>query len=327
MEIRTKTVETEEGIAQAIIRGKIDFQKDTWQKVSEEAKLLVKNMLDPNPYNRLTVEEVLDHPWIRNANEVSDVPLGENVGLRIKQFTLMNKFKKKVLRVVADNLPDEQIEGIRQIFNMMDTDNNGDLTFEELRDGLLKIGHQVTDPDVHMLIDAADVDGSGTLNCDEFVMVSVHLKKISSDELLAQAFSYFDKNNSNYIEFDELKEALLDDQLGPANEQVIQDIIFDVDLDKDGRISYEEFKAMMKTGMDWKMASRQYSRAMLNWAFLVQDSRNAWISFGPTPVAFVAHEGWRGLAARDVDFIQKILIPCEIRCPRGILISSSHGTL
>lgn len=63
-------------------------------------------------------------------------------------------------------------------------------------------------------------------------MVSVHLKKISSDELLAQAFSYFDKNNSNYIEFDELKEALLDDQLGPANEQVIQDIIFDVDLDK-----------------------------------------------------------------------------------------------
>lgn len=56
--------------------------------------------------------------------------------------------------MVADNLPDEQIEGIRQIFNMMDTDINGDLTFEELRDGLLKIGHQVTDPDVHMLIDA-----------------------------------------------------------------------------------------------------------------------------------------------------------------------------
>ncbi|KAL6191164.1 hypothetical protein ACLB2K_037555 [Fragaria x ananassa] len=41
----------------------------------------------------------------------------------------------------------------------------------------------------------------------------------------------------------------------------------------------------------------------------------------------VAHEGWRGLAARDKDFVQKILIPREIRCPRGILISNSHGTL
>lgn len=51
--------ETEEGIAQAIILGNIDFEKDTWKKVSEEAKELVRSMLDPNPYNRLTVEEVL----------------------------------------------------------------------------------------------------------------------------------------------------------------------------------------------------------------------------------------------------------------------------
>ncbi|KAL6293809.1 hypothetical protein ACE6H2_001951 [Prunus campanulata] len=256
--------ESEEGIAQAIVRGSIDFERETWKKVSEEAKELVKRMLDPNPFNRLGVEEVLDHPWIRKANQVPNVPLGGNVTLRIKQFSLMNKFKKKVLRVVADNLPDDQIDGIRQLFNMMDIDNNGNLNFEELRDGLVKIGHHVTDPDVQMLMDAADGDGTGTLNCDEFVVVSVHLRKIDNDELLHQAFTYFDKNDSGYVEFDELREALLDDKLGPANEQVIQDIIFDVDLDKDGRISFEEFKAMMKTGTDWKMASRQYSRAMLN---------------------------------------------------------------
>ncbi|KAL6184932.1 hypothetical protein ACLB2K_041067 [Fragaria x ananassa] len=52
-----------------------------------------------------------------------------------------------------------------------------------------------------------------------------------------------------------------------------------------------------------------------------------WIAFGSIPVAFLAHEGWRGLAACDEDFVQKILILCEIRCPRGILISSSRGTL
>lgn len=33
---------------------------------------------------------------------------------------------------------------------------------------------------------------------------------------------------------------------------------------QDGRISYDEFKAMMKAGMDWKMSSRQYSRVLLN---------------------------------------------------------------
>lgn len=33
---------------------------------------------------------------------------------------------------------------------------------------------------------------------------------------------------------------------------------------QDGRISFPEFKAMMTTGTDWKMASRKYSKVMLN---------------------------------------------------------------
>ncbi|KAA8531388.1 hypothetical protein F0562_006116 [Nyssa sinensis] len=257
--------ETEEGIAHAIIRCEIDFDRDPWPKVSEDAKDLVRGMLEANPYSRMTVEEVLEHRWIQNANKVPNVPLGEKIRTRIKQFSLMNKFKKKVLRVVAYNLPDEQVNGIKQIFHMMDTDKNGNLNFDELKHGLTMIGHPVADPDVQMLMDAADVDGSGTINYEEFVTMSVHLKKMSADEqLLQQAFHFFDKNQSRYIEFEELREVLLDDNLGPNNDQVIEGIIFDVDLDKDGRISYDEFKAMMTTGMDWRMASRQYSRAMLN---------------------------------------------------------------
>ncbi|KAK3444054.1 hypothetical protein EUGRSUZ_A00262 [Eucalyptus grandis] len=256
--------ETEEGIAQAIVQGEIDFERDPWPKVSEEAKDLVRNMLEPNPYTRLTVQEVLEHKWIQNVDKASNVSLGQNVRTRIKQFSLMNKFKKKVLRVVADNLPDEQVDHIKEMFHVMDTDKNGDLTFEELKHGLHKCGQQVADPDVQMLMDAADEDGSGTLNCQEFVTMSVHLRRIGSDDHLTRAFEFFDKNRSGYIEFDELKEALIDDNLGPNNEKFIEDIIFDADLDKDGRISYDEFKVMMKMGMDWKMASRQYSRAMLN---------------------------------------------------------------
>ena len=35
-------------------------------------------------------------------------------------------------------------------------------------------------------------------------------------------------------------------------------------LHQDGRISYEEFAAMMKAGTDWRKASRQYSRERFN---------------------------------------------------------------
>lgn len=78
----------------------------------------------------------------------------------------------------------------------------------------------------------ADSDGNGTLNCEEFVTLAVHLKKMNSEELLREAFLYFDKDGSGYIEFEELQEALIDDHFGPSNEQVIHDIIFDADIDK-----------------------------------------------------------------------------------------------
>lgn len=51
--------ETEQGVAQAIIRSVIDFKRDPWPKVSDNAKDLVKKMLDPDPRRRLTAQEVL----------------------------------------------------------------------------------------------------------------------------------------------------------------------------------------------------------------------------------------------------------------------------
>lgn len=51
--------ETEQGVAQAIIRSVIDFKRDPWPKVSDAAKDLVKKMLNPDPKRRLIAQEVL----------------------------------------------------------------------------------------------------------------------------------------------------------------------------------------------------------------------------------------------------------------------------
>ncbi|PHT45965.1 hypothetical protein CQW23_15123 [Capsicum baccatum] len=51
--------ETEEGIVHTIVKRTIDFNIYPWARVSDKAKDLVKGMLDANPYNRFTVEEVL----------------------------------------------------------------------------------------------------------------------------------------------------------------------------------------------------------------------------------------------------------------------------
>ncbi|KAM3276703.1 hypothetical protein ACQJBY_044851 [Aegilops geniculata] len=252
--------DTDERIAESIIRGEIKFEREPWPKVSQTAKDLVKKMLDPDPATRLTAKQVFEHPWLKNADKAPNVSLGELVRSRLKQFSSMNKFKKKALGVVAKNLPAEDIENYTQMFQMIDKDKDGTLTLEELKEGLRINGHAVPETEIQMLLEAGDIDGNGTLDTDEFVTVLLHIKKMSNEEYLPEAFKYFDKDGNGYIEMEELMEALGDDELGP-DEQVIKYIIRDVDTDEDGRISYQEFQVMMRSGSDWRNASRRYSRA------------------------------------------------------------------
>ena len=40
-----------------------------------------------------------EHSWIQHAKKTSNVPLSDIVRTRLKQFSVMNRFKKKALRV------------------------------------------------------------------------------------------------------------------------------------------------------------------------------------------------------------------------------------
>ncbi|KAE9601468.1 hypothetical protein Lal_00023879 [Lupinus albus] len=251
--------DSEQGVALAILRGVIDFKREPWPQISENAKSLVRQMLEPDPKKRLTAQQVLEHSWLQNAKKASNVPLGDIVRTRLKQFSVMNRFKKRALRVIAEHLSVEEVEIIKDMFTLMDTDKDGKVTYEELKAGLRKVGSQLAEPEMKMLMEVADVDGNGVLDYGEFVAVTIHLQRMENDEHIHKAFKYFDKDGSGYIELGELEEALADES-GETETDILNDIMREVDTDKDGRISYDEFVAMMKTGTDWRKASRQYSR-------------------------------------------------------------------
>ncbi|KAK3018043.1 hypothetical protein RJ639_004533 [Escallonia herrerae] len=255
--------ESEQGVAQAILRGLIDFKREPWPSISESAKSLVRQMLEPDPKLRLTAKQVLEHSWLQNAKKAPNVPLGDVVKARLKQFSMMNRFKRKALRVIADFLSNEEVEDIKEMFKKIDSDNDGIVSIEELKDGLKKFSSQLAESEVQLLIEAVDTNGKGSLDYGEFAAISLHLKRMANDEHLHRAFSYFDKDCNGFIEPDELQDALMEDGADDCTD-VANDIFQEVDTDKDGRISYEEFVAMMKTGTDWRKASRHYSRGRFN---------------------------------------------------------------
>jgi calcium-dependent protein kinase len=146
--------ETQQGIFDAVLKGVIDFDSDPWPVISESAKDLIRRMLNPRPAERLTAHEVLCHPWIRDHGVAPDRPLDPAVLSRIKQFSAMNKLKKMALRVIAESLSEEEIAGLKEMFQTMDTDNSGAITYDELKEGLRKYGSTLKDTEIRDLMEA-----------------------------------------------------------------------------------------------------------------------------------------------------------------------------
>ncbi|KAL6989168.1 Mitogen-activated protein kinase cpk1 [Sarracenia purpurea var. burkii] len=237
--------ETEQGIFDQVLHGDLDFSSDPWPSISESAKDLLRKMLVRDPKKRLTAHEVLCHPWVQVEGVAPDKPLDSAVLSRMKQFSAMNKLKKMALRVIAENLSEEEIAGLKQMFKMIDTDNSGQITFEELKAGLKRVGANLKDSEIYDLMQAADFDNSGTIDYGEFMAATLHLNKVQREDHLFAAFSYFDKDGSGYITPDELQQAC--EEFGLEDFR-LEEMIQEVDQDNDGLIDYNEFVAMMQKG-------------------------------------------------------------------------------
>ncbi|KAI9187405.1 hypothetical protein LWI28_027759 [Acer negundo] len=238
--------ESEKGIFDAILQGDIDFDTQPWPTISTSAKDLVRRMLTQDPKKRITSAQVLEHPWMREGGEASDKPIDSAVLSRMKQFRAMNKLKKLALKVIAENLSTDEIQGLKQMFTNIDTDNSGTITYDELKTGLARLGSKLTEAEVKQLMEAADVDGNGTIDYIEFITATMHRHKLERDEHLYKAFQHFDKDSSGFITVDELETAMK--EYGMGDDDTIKEIISEVDTDNDGRINYDEFCAMMRSG-------------------------------------------------------------------------------
>ncbi|XP_042016192.1 calcium-dependent protein kinase 20-like [Salvia splendens] len=252
--------ESEQGIFEQVLKGELDFVSEPWPSISDSAKDLVRKMLVQDPKKRLTAHEVLCHPWVQIDGVAPDKPLDSAVLSRLKQFSAMNKIKKIAIRVIAESLSEEEIAGLKEMFKMIDVDNSGHITLEELKKGLSRVGANLKDSEIENLMQAADFDNSGTIDYREFVAAMLHLNKVQKDDHIHAAFSYFDKDGSGYITRDELQQVC--EQFG-IEDVHLDDIIREVDKDNDGRIDYSEFVSMMQdSSLGGKVVQNSISMGM-----------------------------------------------------------------
>ena len=236
--------QSEQAIFDEVLKGKYDLRSDPWDKISEGAKDVVRKMLVSDPKQRATAQEVLNHPWVREDGDASDAQLEDVVLSRMRKFAAMNKFKKMGMLAVAKTLSKEEIAGMKEVFQAFDTDRSGTVTISELMDGLRKKGVDKAASEVAELVKSMDMDGNGELDYEEFIAATLSTAKMENEDNLARAFAYFDKDNSGYISRSEVQKVItdfgLDHEFGDVN-----DFMAAADTNKDGKIDYDEFLAVM----------------------------------------------------------------------------------
>jgi serine/threonine-protein phosphatase 2B regulatory subunit len=149
--------------------------------------------------------------------------------------------------VQGSNFDREEVDRLRKRFMKLDKDNSG--TIE--RDEFLSLPQISSNPLATRMIAIFDEDGGGDVDFEEFVSgLSAFSNKGNKEQKLRFAFKVYDIDRDGYISNGELfivlkmmvGSNLKDQQL----QQIVDKTIMEADLDKDGKISFEEFTKMVE---------------------------------------------------------------------------------
>lgn len=235
--------DTDSDILKMVKKGKFEFPEEDWSSVSDPAKDCIAKMMTKDSKDRPSAAQMLDHPWIKDKAIRTTGAISKDLCSRMKKFTGATKMKKLTLTMVAQNLKDEDIKDLRQMFEQLDENNDGTLTIQEIQESLTK--YEASMPaDLVEIIRNLDTDGSGSIDYTEFIAATVTQKQYLKKEVVWSAFRQFDKDGDGSITKQELAQVLkVQDGIG---QELVESMMKEVDTDGDGKISYEEFCVMME---------------------------------------------------------------------------------
>eukprot|EP00884_Botryococcus_braunii_P020658 jgi/Botrbrau1/7276/Bobra.0318s0014.1 len=114
---------------QAILTKKVDFTtRGLKAQVSENARDLLKKLLERDPEKRIAAVDALEHPWIKDPTLSSADPLDGSVVQRLQRYATYGHLKQLVLRLISSDMnndsgacPVDGIDHLRDLFKVIDT--------------------------------------------------------------------------------------------------------------------------------------------------------------------------------------------------------------
>ncbi len=251
----------EDEIMKKIKEGTYDLTKYPWGVISDDAKDLVKGLLQVNPKQRFNAKDSLEHKWFqsekikanKSSYDIKNRQVNKLVDNLIK-YKSDNILRCAVIALLVHNsIQLNQAHDAVKLFNKIDKNGDGKISREELFNGLQPYKKELSDEELRKQVDTIfnniDTDHNNHIEYEEFVRAAIDKNNFLSVNFLQFAFNYFDKDHDGGITYEEVKNKFYQSDKNKnsfkAQEQ-LQKAFNDIDINGDGKLSFEEFGKMME---------------------------------------------------------------------------------
>jgi calcium-dependent protein kinase len=242
-----KLLDDSEKLKQAILDTK-EIDLSSYHGISKGAREFLVKLLHYDFTSRASADDCLRDTWLneyvgKKSSSSTDIDLKQNLSRFLSKNMLQQACSAYILYHYENG---ERNKELKKIFQEIDKNGDGRLTYEELKEGFKKL---VKDPfleaNFDKVYDQINSDGGEYIEYDEFLRAMADFNELLTDNILKEAFDHFDTDKNGTLEVEDLRLALKIAGDSPEEKEVIHKIFKEVDINGDGVISFAEFKALM----------------------------------------------------------------------------------
>ena len=160
------------------------------------------------------------------------------------------KSKPSVTKKARTELTPEQVQEIKEAFDLFDTEGRNEIDAKELKVAMRALGFEPKKEEVRKILSDIDKNGEGVIKFEDFaeIMTSKMLERDPVEEM-KKAFMLICEEGHDKITLKSLKKTA--EELGEnMTKEELQEMLEEADRDGDGEIGEEDFiKIMKKTNL------------------------------------------------------------------------------
>ena len=155
------------------------------------------------------------------------------------------KTKFNANKYIRPGLTEDEIEEIKEAFDLFDTDGSGSIDPKELRAAMQSLGFEAKNQTIYQMITDLDKNKSGNIDFEEFLdMMTARMSDKDTREDVNKVFRLFDDDTSGSITIRNLRRVAR--ELGETmTDEELQEMVERADSNGDGAVSMDDFYNIM----------------------------------------------------------------------------------